>query len=86
MTYGAGAKSVIAWESEARDGFLIEASGNSGRNWSPIAITADVRNVITGGLPHFLFRVRAIGPGGLSEPVVATVININIERRRAERP
>lgn len=84
VVYRAGPMIVISWQIDGpRDGFFIEASGNSGKNWVPIAVTGDVR-MTTSGLPaSYLFRVRTIGPGGLSEP--ATAAAGSNERRRAAR-
>jgi hypothetical protein len=48
-------------------------------------VNGDVRSMTMTSYPaSYLFRVRTIGPGGLSEPADAT-IGI-IARRRAERP
>lgn len=86
VVYRGGSTTVITWQSDApRDGFLIELSIDSGKNWYGNAVTGDVRSTTMSGYPaYYLFRVRTIGPGGLSEPAAATVVNI--ERRRAQRP
>jgi hypothetical protein len=86
VAYRAATKTVITWESGApRDGFLIEVSVDSGRNWYPNAVTGDVRSMtMTSYPPYYLFRIRTIGPGGLSEPAAASLVIV--ERRRAERP
>lgn len=63
-------------------GFLIEASGDAGKHGSLIDVTADVRSRTMSDY-DFLFRVSTLGPGGLSEPAVATIGSI--ERRRAVR-
>jgi len=80
-----GAKITMSWQSDGpNDGFFIEASSDSGRNWFPAAVTAGEGITILSGYPaSYLFRVRAIGPGGLSEPAAATVVIV--DRRRAVR-
>jgi len=84
VVYPSGANSSIIWQSDERgDEFLVEASGDSGANWSPVAVTAGAGSTTVNVPANLLFRVRAIGPGGLSEAAVATVGII--ERRRAAR-
>ncbi len=81
-TIQAGIATVITWQSDGQDGFLFEESADSGRNWSP-AISTVGQSVTRVRESYYRFRVRAIGAGGLSEPVLATPGRV--ERRRAQR-
>jgi hypothetical protein len=85
VAYVTGATTVITWQSDGTQlGFLIEASADFGKTWSWRAQTGDARIVtLVSDARSTLFRVSAFGPGGFSEPGVASIGRI--ERRRAER-
>jgi len=82
VAYRGGENTLITWQSDGpQDGFVIEAS--SGGPWWSFALTLDIRSTTTPLGPYYRFRVRAIGPGGLSEPAAATVVIV--DRHRAAR-
>ena len=72
------------WQSEAAVRFVVEYSRDSGRSWIFSGIVAgDLRTTtVYYATAGDQVRVRAVGPGGLSEGTVATIMT---PRRRAER-
>ena len=86
VTYVTGSSTTITWQSEGTQlGFLIEVSPDFGKSWFLRDLRGDVRTSVLVTDPRAtLFRVSAIGPGGLSEPAVSTFGRI--DRSRAVRP
>jgi len=85
VTYVTGPTTVITWQSDDTQlGFQTERSDDFGKTWMRNGFSGDVRSLtLVSDTRATLFRVSAFGPGGFSEPVVATFGRI--ERRRAER-
>ncbi|HEV7484393.1 MAG TPA: hypothetical protein VGQ65_01830 [Thermoanaerobaculia bacterium] len=75
----------IDWQGETAVQFVIEYSSDSGKNWSLGAVVAgDLRTANVHALIGNQVRVRAVGPAGVSEGVVTTIVSM--PRRRAARP
>ena len=65
-------------------GFLIERSVDFGKSWAAVAtVPADARTVTVNAKVGDQFRVRAFGPGGLSDGPITSIGSM--QRRRAER-
>jgi hypothetical protein len=81
VSYFGGTTTRIDWQSDGGgSGFLIERSTDFGKNWSPYAVLpADARTTTVTAKIGDLFRVRAFGPGGLSE---GTITSIGSPQRR----
>jgi hypothetical protein len=79
-----GGMTLIQWQSDGADGFLLEQSVDFGETWFPIAVTGDVRSTTFHyPVPGNLIRVSAFGPGGLSAGTITSIGSP--QRRRAER-
>jgi len=84
VSYFAGGKTLIEWQSDGADGFLLEQSVDFGRTWFAVATTGNVRSTTTPfATIGNLFRVSAFGPGGLSAGTITSIGSP--QRRRAER-
>jgi hypothetical protein len=83
VMYSQGTTNTIVWQADgSQDAFAVEISGD-GKNWSRPIVTDAQRLTISASSPGMLYRVSAIGPGGLSQPVVAAAGRV--ERVRAAR-
>jgi hypothetical protein len=85
VSYFGGTAARIDWQSDGgANGFLIERSLDFGKSWLPVAMTpAEARTVTVTAKVGDLFRVRAFGPGGLSEGTITSIGSM--QRRHAER-
>jgi len=85
VAYVTGTTTHVTWQSDGTQvGFQIEVSADFGKNWTQRAFTGDARIATLVSDPRFtLFRVSAFGPGGFSEPVIASIGKL--ERRSAPR-
>jgi len=80
VSYFSGNMARIDWQSETTAGFAVEWSGDFGTTWRSFTyISGDARTVNVAAHVGNLFRVRAIGPGGLSE---GTITSIGSQQRR----
>jgi hypothetical protein len=69
-----GSTTLIRWQSDGADGFLLEHSFDFGKRWVPVVVTGDVRSAtIHFGVPGNMIRVSAFGPGGLSAGTVTSI-------------
>jgi len=85
VSYFGGSTTLIEWQSDDADGFLLEESIDFGKSWIPALVTGDVRSAtLRYGFPGNLFRVSALGPGGLSTGTITSIGSP--QRRRATRP
>jgi hypothetical protein len=85
VSYFGGTTARIDWQSDGGgNGFLIEQSVDFGKRWFPVAtVPADARMVTVNAKIGDKFRVRAFGPGGLSDGPITSVGSMF--RHRAER-
>jgi hypothetical protein len=85
ISYFSGATARIDWQQrETPAGFALEFSWDFGKNWGYyMFIPADARTVNVTARVGFLFRLRAIGPGGVSEGTITSIGSM--PRRRAQR-
>jgi hypothetical protein len=83
VSYFGGSTARIDWQSEPSDGFLVEWSWDFGKSWGVFkTVSGDARTTTT--VYTYVgnqFRVRAFGPGGVSEGTVTSVGSM--QRRRA---
>jgi hypothetical protein len=86
VSYFSGITARIDWQqSETPAGFALEWSWDFGKSWGFYTfIPADARTITVNAHVGNLFRVRAIGPGGVSEGTITSIGSM--QRRRAERP
>ncbi|MGA8809108.1 MAG: hypothetical protein WB973_14620, partial [Thermoanaerobaculia bacterium] len=86
VSYFSGTTARIDWVSDGgASGFVIDWSGNFGATWYTVTTTsADARTVTVNARIGDQFRVRALGPGGLSEGTTTSISST--PRRRAGRP
>ncbi|MBV8546167.1 MAG: hypothetical protein JO093_22305 [Acidobacteria bacterium] len=84
VSYFGGSTARIDWQSDGgANGFLIERSVDFGKSWFPYApAPADARTITLNAKVGDQFRVRAFGPGGMSDGTVTSIGSI--VRRRAE--
>jgi hypothetical protein len=85
ISYFSGTTARIDWqESETPAGFALEWSWDFGKSWGFYTfIPADARTITVAAHIGNLFRVRAFGPGGLSDGPITSIGSM--QRRRAER-
>jgi hypothetical protein len=86
ISYFGGNTARIDWQSDgAAAGFVIEAWSPYYQSWAsyPTVIPGDARSTTVYAPVGTLLRVRALGPGGLSEGTIATIGST--QRRRAVR-
>jgi hypothetical protein len=85
VSYFSGTTARIDWVSDGgASSFVIDWSGNFGATWYTVTTTsADARTVTVNARIGDQFRVRALGPGGLSEGTTTSISSM--PRRRAER-
>jgi len=82
VNYVSGNTARIDWQSETADGFAVEWSWDSGKSWSVYAtVSGDARTTTVYARPGIQFRVRALGPGGMSAGTVTSIASP--QRRRA---
>jgi hypothetical protein len=84
ISYFSGTAARIDWEQrETPAGFFLEWSWDFGKSWGYMSIPPDARTVTVTAHVGNLFRLRAIGPGGVSEGTITSIGSI--QRRHAER-
>jgi len=84
VSYFGGSTARIDWQSDPADGFLIESSWDFGEHWSYAnTVPGNARTTIVYAKVGFQIRVRAFGPGGLSDGTVTSIGSM--QRRRAAR-
>jgi hypothetical protein len=87
VSYFGGTTARIDWQSEGGgNGFVLERSVDYGKSWYPdqsTVVSAGTRSITVNASVGNQFRVRAFGPGGLSEGSVTSIGSM--ARRRAER-
>jgi hypothetical protein len=83
VSYFGGTTARIDWQSDGgANGFLIERSLDFGKSWTPVAtVPADARTVTLDAKVGDQVRVRAFGPGGLSDGPITSIGSML--RRRA---
>jgi hypothetical protein len=80
VSYFGGHTARIDWQSETSAGFVLEWSPDFGTTWYWYnVISGDARTISVGAHVGNLFRVRALGPGGMSE---GTMTSIGSPQRR----
>jgi hypothetical protein len=86
ISYFSGTTARIDWQqSETPAGFLLEWSWDFGKSWGYYTfIPGDARSVNVTARVGNLFRLRAVGPGGVSEGTITSIGSM--QRRRAQRP
>jgi hypothetical protein len=85
VSYFGGNTARIDWQaSETPTGFFLERSFDSGKSWGLYTtIPGGARTITVNAKVGDQFRVRAFGPGGLSDGPVTSIGSMF--RRRAER-
>lgn len=85
VSYFGGTTARIEWQSDGgANGFQIEQSVDFGKSWFAVAtVPADARTVTVNAKVGDQFRVRAFGPGGLSDGPITSIGSM--QRRRADR-
>ena len=74
VSYLSGNTARIDWQSETAAGFAVEWSWDSGKSWSVYTtVSGDARTTTVYARPGIQFRVRALGPGGMSEGAVTSI-------------
>jgi hypothetical protein len=83
VSYFGGTTARIDWQSDGdASGFLLERSIDFGKTWVPAAtVPAEARTVTVNAKIGDQFRVRAFGPGGLSDGPITSIGSM--QRRRA---
>jgi hypothetical protein len=85
VSYFGGNTARIDWQSETAAGFEIEESWDFGKNWYLYRIMpGDARTTTVYASVGNLFRVRAFGPGGVSEGAITSIGSM--QRHRALHP
>jgi hypothetical protein len=84
VSFFAGDTARIDWQSDGgAAGFVVEVWSDYDNSWTLYrTVPGDART--TFAFPGGLFRIRAFGPGGISEG--ASISSGSMKRRRAERP
>jgi hypothetical protein len=85
VSYFGGNTARIDWQdSETPTGFFLERSFDFGKSWGLYTtIRGDARTITVNAAVGNLFRLRAFGPGGVSEGTITSIGSMF--RRRAER-
>jgi hypothetical protein len=85
ISYFSGTTARIDWQqSETPAGFVLEWSWDFGKSWASYTfVPADARTITVTAHVGNLFRIRAFGPGGVSEGTITSIGSM--QRRRAER-
>jgi hypothetical protein len=85
VSYFGGNSARIDWQqSETPTGFFLERSFDFGKSWGLYTtIPGDARTISVNASIGNLFRIRAYGPGGVSEGTITSIGSLF--RRRAER-
>jgi hypothetical protein len=83
ISYFSGTAARIDWEQrETPAGFVLESSWDFGKSWGYyMSIPPNARTITVTAHVGNLFRLRAIGPGGVSEGTITSIGSVN--RRRA---
>ncbi|HEV7425890.1 MAG TPA: hypothetical protein VGQ46_05945 [Thermoanaerobaculia bacterium] len=86
VSYFGGNTARIDWQSnDTPTGFAIEGSTDSGQHWFvQNVVSSSARTTTVFASVGNLFRVRAFGPGGVSEGTITSIGSM--QRRRAQRP
>jgi hypothetical protein len=85
VSYFGGNTARIDWQSETAAGFVLEWSWDFGKTWGLYkTVSGDARTTTVYALVGNQFRVRAFGPGGVSDGTITSVGSL--QRRRAQRP
>jgi len=84
VSYFGGIAARIDWQSDPVDGFVIEWSRDFGKHWSFYQmVPGNARTTTVYASVGNQFRVRAFGPGGVSEGTVTSIGSL--QRSRAAR-
>jgi hypothetical protein len=84
VSYFGGNTARIDWQSETAAGFVVEWSWDFGKTWGFFkTVSGDARSTTVYASIGNQFRVRAFGPGGVSEGTITSIGSP--QRRRAER-
>jgi hypothetical protein len=74
VSYFGGTTARIDWQSETSAGFVLEWSLDFGNTWYGYSlISGDARTINVVAHVGNLFRVRAVGPGGVSEGTITSI-------------
>jgi hypothetical protein len=86
VSYFGGNTARINWhQSESPVGFEVEWSWDFGKTWNFYkTVAGDARTTTVYAVVGNQFRVRAFGPGGVSEGTITSIGSM--QRRRAQRP
>jgi hypothetical protein len=85
VSYFGGNTARIDWQSETATGFVVEWSLDFGKTWAFFkTVAGDARTTNVFAYVGNQFRVRAFGPGGVSEGTSTSIGSM--QRRHAERP
>jgi hypothetical protein len=81
VSYFGGNTARIDWQSDTALGFVIELSPDFGKNWYLYRIVSgDTRTTSVFASVGNLFRIRAFGPGGLSEGTITSIGSMKRDR------
>jgi hypothetical protein len=81
VSYFGGSTARIDWQSETAVGFVVEFSWDFGKSWGLFkTVSGDARTTTVNAYVGNQFRVRAFGPGGVSEGTVTSIGSM--QRRR----
>jgi len=84
VSYFGGTAARIDWQSDPADGFVIEWSSDFGKHWGFYQmVPGNVRTTTVYTSVGNQFRVRAFGPGGVSDGTVTSIGSM--QRSRAAR-
>jgi hypothetical protein len=82
VSYFGGSTARIEWQSDPAAGFVIELWSGFDDTWHLYrTVPGDARTITTYTSVGSLFRIRAFGPGGLSEGAITSIGSM--QRRRA---
>ena len=85
VSYFSGTTARIDWQSDGAPGFILERSGDFGKTWSTATapLPSDARTTTVYASVGNQFRIRALGPGGMSAGAITSIGSQ--QRRHASR-
>jgi hypothetical protein len=82
VSYFGGSTARIDWQQSGKpDAFVLESSFNFGTTWYTYnVISGDARTINVNAHAGNLFRLRAVGPGGMSEGTITSIGSMHRQR------